>query len=588
MIKKITIIAMIVILLLSGISVIGIGNENKEKISKINESINLSDLSVKEIDDKVKLDFDQSTSFTTETDKPMIPVLTKVYNLPFGSTIKNVDVSFSDSEQIILTKTIKKAPEPKSLINLETKNKEKIMPEKTEVVTNADVYPTKSFEYTTGTGLYNGKHSMFLVVHCYPVRFLAKENKVSHYKNVDISIEYQKPVCSTVFEDEYDMLIITPEVFSQSLGRLMDHKKSNNVETILKTTEEIYSSSKGRDKAEKIKYFIYDAIKDWGIDYVLIVGDMDYTPMRMTDINIYNSEGIPTDLYYADVFDSEGDFCCWDGNNNDVFGEYDRHQGDLDDLDLYADVYIGRIPCKNNRELNIVIDKIMTYETSTYGQNWFNNAVLMGGDTFPNHGPLEGEMVTDAISEELTDFNCIKLWTSMGNYNWLNINRKITDGAGFVSYSGHGYQFGFGTSAPNEEERIEYYTPYALGMRNKEKYPVIFFDACSTAELDYNFYGIKLPTFAWFLIKKPVGGAVATIGATRVAFTMVDNDGIHGGAGFLNLHFFKAYKPGISVSEMLVQSQNDYLNNAPWKDCVTLEEFNLLGDPSLKIGGYSS
>jgi hypothetical protein len=315
---------------------------------------------------------------------------------------------------------------------------------------------------------------------------------------------------------------------------------------------------------------------------------MDYTPMRMTDIDIYNSGGIPTDLYYADVFDSEGDFCSWDSDNDNIFGEYDRHQGDIDGLDLYADVNIGRIPCKNNRELNIVIDKIITYETTTYGQNWFNNAVLMGGDTFPNHGPLEGEMVTEAISEELTDFNCAKLWTSKGNYNWLNINKEITAGAGFVSYSGHGYQFGFGTSAPNEEERIEYYTPYALGMRNKNNYPVIFFDACSTAELDYNFHGIKLPTFAWFLIKKPVGGAVATIGATRVAFTMVDNEGIHGGAGFLNLHFFKAYTPGISVSEMLVQSQNDYLNSAPWKDCITLEEFNLLGDPSLKIGGYPS
>ncbi len=588
MIKKPLIIVLTAILFLSGVSVIGIGNETNEEISKINESISLSELSVIEKNDQVKLDFDQSSSFTTETDKPMMPILTKVFNLPFGSKVKNVDVSFSDSEQIILTKTLKKAPQPKYLMNLETKNKEIIIPETTKVTTNTDIYPTKSFEYTTGMGLNNGKHSMFVVVHCYPVCFSAKENKLTYNKNVDINIEYQKPVRSTFFDDEFDMLIITPEFFSNTLQRLIYHKDTHNVRTFLKTTEEIYSTSKGIDDAEKIKYFIHDAIKDWGIDYVLIVGDMDYTPMRKTDINIYNSEGIPTDLYYADVFDSEGNFCSWDGNDNDVFGEYDRHQGDLDDLDLYADVNIGRIPCKNNRELNIVIDKIITYETTTYGKNWFNNAVLMGGDTFPNHGPLEGEMVTEAISEELTDFNCVKLWTSQGNYNWLNINKKITDGAGFVSYSGHGYQFGFGTSAPNEEERIEYYTPYAFGMRNKDKYPVIFFDACSTAELDYNFYGIKLPTFAWFLIKKPVGGAVATIGATRVAFTMVDTDGIHGGAGFLNLHFFKAYTPGISVSEMLVQSQNDYLNSAPWKDCITLEEFNLLGDPSLKIGGYPS
>ena len=39
-------------------------------------------------------------------------------------------------------------------------------------------------------------------------------------------------------------------------------------------------------------------------------------------------------------------------------------------------------------------------------------------------------------------------------------------------------------------------------------------------------------------------------------------------------------------AEMLVSSQNDYLNNALWKEPLTVEEYILLGDPSLKIGGY--
>jgi hypothetical protein len=69
---------------------------------------------------------------------------------------------------------------------------------------------------------------------------------------------------------------------------------------------------------------------------------------------------------------------------------------------------------------------------------------------------------------------------------------------------------------------------------------------------------------------------------------MVNAEGVHGGAGFLNVHFFKAYEPGIMVSHMLVSSQNDYINEREWPDCITLEEFILLGDPSLKIGGYPS
>jgi len=211
----------------------------------------------------------------------------------------------------------------------------------------------------------------------------------------------------------------------------------------------------------------------------------------------------------------------------------------------------------------------------------------MGGDTFPGHGVIEGEVVTEEISQQMSSFESVKLWTSTGNYGPFKINSAITSGACFVSYSGHGYEFGFGTSPPNVEERIEYYTPYTLGMLNSKKYPVIFFDACSTSKLDYNIGGIKLPCIAWYLLKKPIGGAIATIGATRVAYTHVDNEGIHGGAGYLNVHFFKAYEPGIFVADMMTSTQNDYVNYVGL-DALTIEEFILLGDPSLKIGGYSN
>ena len=145
-------------------------------------------------------------------------------------------------------------------------------------------------------------------------------------------------------------------------------------------------------------------------------------------------------------------------------------------------------------------------------------------------------------------------------------------------------------------------------MRNRDKLPIVFFDACSTMQLDFTWAGfeefypalvgiIKIlnmgsydplalyPCFAWMLIKKANGGAIATIGSTRVAFTNVDEQGIHAGASYLNVQFFEGYEPGIAVSDMLISAQNDYLLNVGL-DCVTLEEFNLLGDPSLKVGGY--
>jgi hypothetical protein len=53
----------------------------------------------------------------------------------------------------------------------------------------------------------------------------------------------------------------------------------------------------------------------------------------------------------------------------------------------------------------------------------------------------------------------------------------------------------------------------------------------------------------------------------------------------MNANFFDAYEPGIILSDMFMKAQHSYLDDL-WKDCLTLEQCTLIGDPSLKIGGY--
>ncbi|NIM97229.1 MAG: hypothetical protein GTO24_03805, partial [candidate division Zixibacteria bacterium] len=71
---------------------------------------------------------------------------------------------------------------------------------------------------------------------------------------------------------------------SEELQPLIAHKNSRGVQTVLKTTEEIYAEYVGRDEPEKIKYFIKDAIETWGVDYVLLVGGAALVPGRYTHI----------------------------------------------------------------------------------------------------------------------------------------------------------------------------------------------------------------------------------------------------------------------------------------------------------------
>ena len=204
----------------------------------------------------------------------------------------------------------------------------------------------------------------------------------------------------------------------------------------------------------------------------------------------------------------------------------------------------------------------------------------------------------------MSGFVPTKLWTSDGTFTPRKINKAINKGAGFVDYSGHGFEYRFGTHPPNEEKWITYYAPFLLGLRNGYKLPIIFFDACLTAKLDFNVSNLlnyypniaklvyfladlfhlnmskQLTCFAWRCVKKANGGAIATIGATRTAY-----GGLDMGCGYLSLRFYEAYSSSETVSQMLTKAQIEYINNL-WKDYFTLEEFILLGDPSLKIGGY--
>ena len=82
------------------------------------------------------------------------------------------------------------------------------------------------------------------------------------------------------------------------------------------------------------------------------------------------------------------------------------------------------------------------------------------------------------------------------------------------------------------------------------------------------------------------GGAIAAIGSTRTGYSYTNEDegAIEGGSRLI-VEFFKAYESGIIISDMFTKAQNEYLQNV-WHDAITIEEYNLIGDPSLKIGGY--
>ncbi len=603
--KKLLPLFVVGILVLSGLGAVSISNKTTNDLKIKTESIAISEPAIKDAGQYVTLILEEAASSLLDSGKPVLPALTKVFTFPFGTKISSVDVSFSETNELVLSKEVKPTAEPvpvgSKVANEPIKD--------TTVYGSAELYPATSYSYTTGAGLDGKDHVVYLAVQCYPVRYSPAKNTIYYSESAEIQVTYEEPATPTVFSDQYDLVIISPSEFSNELQPLIDHKINMDVNTILKTTEDIYSEYNGFDQAEKIKYFIKDAIETWGAEYVLLVGRVDKLPIRTTWFHArhhehYWNETVLSDLYYADIYDTNGDFCSWDSNGNGLYGEiYEDCPGVEDIFDLYPDVNVGRLPCEKNSEVRVVVNKIINYETGTFGKSWFNNIILVGGDTFPGWNGNEGEEKNLITEQIMSEFTPIKLWTSDGTFNARSLNKAINRGAGFIDYSGHGFEIGVATHPPESSDTdwVAYHTNNLLGAMNGNKLPIVFFDACLTAKLDFNFselvgYGAKnlqpivnkfskiasklIPTFAWCIVRKSNGGAIATIGATRTAF-----GGIDSGAGYISLRFFEAYSTSETVSQMLTKAQNDYITYIPF-DRFTVEEFILIGDPSLKIGGY--
>lgn len=423
-----------------------------------------------------------------------------------------------------------------------------------------------------------------------------------------------------------DLLIITPEQFKIALKPLVEHKNSYNVKTSIITLDYVYNDIwYGRDNPEKIKYFIKNAIEETGIKYVLLVGNFRKMPVRY----VYNDEPwehfaepyFISELYYADIYDRNGSFSSWDTNNNGVFGEWIGDEAQDKDIDLYPDVYVGRLACRNIFEVIISVKKIIDYETKTYNSDWFNRIVTVAGDTYPDGQypfptpDFEGEENAKIAISYMVGFENTTLFTSDGSLTgYEDVVREINKGCGFLFFDGHASPMTWSTHPPNEKD--VWISGLSLStmskLRNKNMLPICVVGGCHNLQFDVNFFNffknfretLMYSTWApecwgWKLTRMYRGGSIATIGCTGLGMTKEDKESGEGASDYLDAQFF--YEYGINGTDILGEvwgkAISNYLDEYPidwdtpaaWDyaiDAKTVQQWVLFGDPSLKIGGY--
>jgi hypothetical protein len=423
----------------------------------------------------------------------------------------------------------------------------------------------------------------------------------------------------------YDLLIIAPREFRHELIPLVKHKNRLGVRTILVNTNLVYDLMfwHGRDKAEKVKYFIKTAVENLGVSYVLLVGGRKnqghierwWVPVRYSFLNRpyeeYPEEKFLSDLYFADIYEKNGSFSSWDDNGNGVFGEWSQGEEAVDHPDLVPDVSLGRLPCLNAQEVRIVVQKIIRYEKRGCADSWFKTMVVAAGDTYPGRTPYyDGEVYTQQGLDLMTGFRPVKLWTSDGSLkSWVDVVSAVNKGCGFLWLSGHGNPKSWATHPPDDNKT------WITGLRinslpflhNHLKLPVcITGSGCFNSMFNVSYfnkhwvYGLPIPyCISWALMIQRDGGSIATIGATAFSYESPDITVGRGGIEWLDRQFFAEYGQNHTdvLGDTWRMSVTAVLNACPidWTDTAVngtalivknVEQWVLFGDPSLKIGGY--
>ena len=557
--------------------------------------------------------------------EPILPYLIKTLTFPLGTCIIDLNATIDNMATQHLEASVEPASNPLPY-NMQLVKQERY---KGPVYDTDTLYPLSWIQYQTKVGLRQNEHVIFLILQVFPVRYAPQTNMLHFANQVDIKITYELPTVSLETTDGYDLLIVAPDEFLDALQPLVQHKEDYGVATKMVSLTEIYAVGEGRDEAEQVKYFIKNALEEWDITYVLLVGGRHggllqekwWCPVRYSYLSPMgdSDKRFLSDLYFADIYgyeEGETVFADWDSNENSLFGEWSIRGKDT--VDMYPDVYLGRLPCRNSFEVSTMVDKIITYETMAYGKNWANHYIGIGGDTFPGDQWYDGEeSVLKTIDYlEPLDMEFTTLFTSD---NTLTEGQDIIDavnqGCGFLHFEGHGNPMSWANHPPQDGGTwIGIDESQFMLFKNNGMYPVCVIGGCSNSKFNisllnllkfnnleeiYSHADYGPESFGWWIVRAINKGAIASIGCTSYGYGKQgdsNDDGIFDGiqyrGGFIDIEFFRVYAQedtfhlgaahGTAITNFLLKFPplTDHI------DSKTVEEWVLFGDPSLKIGGY--
>ena len=231
----------------------------------------------------------------------------------------------------------------------------------------------------------------------------------------------------------HDYLLVTRASLAPSFQPLVERKTRDGLSVKVETMEAITASQPGRDAPEKLRNYIRYACTNWGVEYVLLGGDVATVPCRHAYVPRRLPERdclVPCDLYFACLDGS------WNRDGDARWGELtDGEEGG--DVDLLAEVAVGRAPVDTPAEAADFVEKTVRYEQQGSG----NAAEALLLATFLEQGSAQGGAMFDPLLPNLAGFSLRLLDDrplTVPQWSAPDALRELNRGPHLVLYNGHG------------------------------------------------------------------------------------------------------------------------------------------------------
>src|SRR5262245_20290374 len=384
----------------------------------------------------------------------------------------------------------------------------------------------------------------------------------------------------SVLGSPVDYLIVTTDALAASFQPLADWKTASGVPAAIRTLEFIRAQYPAAvDDPERVRMFIRDAYSRWGTRWVLLGGDTELLPPRYGHMTFLGDEFIPSDLYYSCL---DGN---WNANGDSLFADaFAGADVPGDDTDMLPEVWVGRAPVVTPTDVQLFVQKTLTYETTPVADYMENLLFFAQVITPSNWSPgqtvsFDGAQIVEQdelpILDTAPNLHVARLYENNTDPRWRPgsiheskavVYDSLETGYNIAMHVGHGYREVMDCGDDNLSNND------MRALLNGNRLMNFYAIDCTSNAIDFASIGEAL-------MRAPTGGAVTNIGSTTLDYPAF-------GRVFQKEYFRLLVKDSVTaVGEAQGRQKLPFVGGSVFDGFSRLSQLNLLllVDPELRI-----